>query len=96
MHDGQRSDRGSCVHFLTGVAKVLLADVEFPFSLNWLWGIVAVIWVLCIVSPFVRYQRYRYRFTEEEIDMREGFLFVHRDIVPIERLHKIALESGSG
>lgn len=80
--------------FLTGVAKVLLADVEFPFSLNWLWGIVAVIWVFCIVSPFVRYQRYRYRFTEEEIDMREGFLFVHRDIVPIERLHKIALESG--
>ena len=79
---------------LVGVVMVVFPADERTFSLNWLWGVLAVIWAICIASPFVRYQRYRYRFTEEEIDMREGFLFVHRDIVPIERLHKIALESG--
>lgn len=85
---------GIAFTLIIGVAHLFLKDVTLPLSVNWLWALLAVIWVICIVAPFVRYQRYRYRFTEEEIDMREGFLFVHRDIVPIERLHKIALESG--
>ena len=42
----------------------------------------------------MRYERYRYRFTDEEIDIREGFLSIERNIVPIERLHKVAMVSG--
>lgn len=76
------------------VAYFLLQDEELPFRFNYIWMALAVIWVICIGAPLIRYQRYRYRFSDEDIDMREGFLFVHRDIVPIERLHKIALESG--
>ena len=54
----------------------------------------AVIWVISLIEPFIRYERYRYRFTEEEIDIKEGFLFVERNVVPIERLHKISMLSG--
>lgn len=58
------------------------------------YGIVAVIWISCIVTPFVRYERYRYRFTDEEIDVKEGIIGIERNVVPIERLHKIAMQSG--
>ena len=45
-----------------------------------------------LISPKVRYQRYRYSITEDSIGVKEGFLFIKRSIVPIERLHKIAIE----
>ena len=38
--------------------------------------------------------RYRYAITEDAIDVKEGFIFIKRNIVPIERLHKIAIEKG--
>ncbi|MEG1411041.1 MAG: PH domain-containing protein [Terrisporobacter sp.] len=56
--------------------------------------VVALDIVYLIVSPKVRYERYRYAITEDSIDVKEGFLFITRSIVPIERLHKIAIEKG--
>ena len=47
-----------------------------------------------IISPKVRYERYRYLLNDEEIDVIEGFIFTERKIVPIERLHKIAIMKG--
>lgn len=47
-----------------------------------------------LISPKVRYERYRYILNEEEIDVMEGFIFTKRNIVPIERLHKIAVLKG--
>ena len=38
--------------------------------------------------------RYRYSINEECIDIREGYLFVKRNIVPIERLHKLEISKG--
>lgn len=72
----------------------LIKNVNLPVSPNWIFLIVAVVWLLGILAPFVRYERYRYRFTDEEIDVKEGFLFVERNIVPIERLHKVSMMSG--
>lgn len=77
-----------------GAVWYFLHDNDLPFNMNLIWILAVVIWAVCIIAPFIRYERYRYRFSEEEIDVREGFLFLHRDIVPIERLHKVALESG--
>ena len=77
-----------------GVAWYFLRDSDLPFNANLLWLAAVVIWCISLIIPFVRYERYRYRFSDEDIDVREGFLFLHRDIVPIERLHKVALESG--
>lgn len=47
-----------------------------------------------LVSPYFRYHRYRYSINEECIDIIEGYLFVKRNIVPIERIHKIQTEKG--
>lgn len=79
---------------IIGVAWYFFRKIELPFSVNLIWIVAAVIWAVCLLAPFIRYERYRYRFSEEDIDVREGFIFLHRDIVPIERLHKVALESG--
>ena len=42
-----------------------------------------------IISPCFRFHRYRYSITEEFIDIYEGYIFVERNIVPLERLHKM-------
>ena len=47
-----------------------------------------------LVEPYFRYNRYRYSINEECIDIREGYLFVKRNIVPIERLHKLEISKG--
>ena len=57
-------------------------------------GVVVLDILYLLISPKVRYQRYRYSITEDSIDVKEGFLFTKRSIVPIERLHKIAIEKG--
>lgn len=82
--------------FITiGILVARLFLTTYVPILSWLaWLVLAVVWILLIAAPFVRYQRYRYRFTEEEIDVREGFLFITEEIVPIERLQKVALASG--
>lgn len=69
-------------------------DVRFVISPDIIWGLVAFIWVMTFISPFIRYQRYRYRFTDEEIEVKEGLLAIERNIVPIERLHQVALDAG--
>lgn len=41
------------------------------------------------VSPYFRFHRYRYSITDDFIDIYEGYIFVERNIVPLERLHKM-------
>lgn len=47
-----------------------------------------------VISPYFRFHRYRYSINEECIDIKEGYLFVKREIVPIERLHKLEMQKG--
>ena len=47
-----------------------------------------------LISPYFRYHRYRYCINDECIDVIEGYLFVKRNIVPIERLHKLQTKKG--
>lgn len=56
--------------------------------------IVSIILAIVIVanaaiSPYFRYHRYRYSINDEFIDLYEGYIFVERNIVPLERLHKM-------
>ena len=48
-------------------------------------GLVILDFLYLIVSPKVRHGRYTYSITEDAIDVREGFIFIERSIVPIER-----------
>lgn len=46
------------------------------------------------VEPLVRFYRYLYAIDDECIDIKEGYFFVKRHIVPIERLHKLETAKG--
>lgn len=50
--------------------------------------------IVTIISPKIRYERYRYNIDDEKIDIIEGFIFTERNIVPIKRLHKISINQG--
>jgi len=80
-----------CVGILAGV-WILASDFPGKTIIVIVSGLLSV--VVCAAQPFVRYERYRYRFTDEEIDVKEGYIFTSRDIVPIERLHKISMNAG--
>ena len=57
--------------------------------------IIAIILVFnAIISPVFRFHRYRYKIDEESIDIIEGYVFTQRNIVPIERLHKLQISQG--
>ena len=56
--------------------------------------IIAIVLINAVVSPYFRFHRYRYSINEECIDIKEGYLFVKRAIVPIERLHKLEMQKG--
>lgn len=90
-----------CMYMATFAGSIfLLAGIAFLFwflpmimtegAADTISAILLVLVLLNIlVSPYFRYHRYRYSINEECIDIQEGYLFVTRHIVPIERLHKL-------
>ena len=90
-----------CMYVATALASVIALAVIG--AVNWLWifpkdmdmlkavSLALMILILfdALASPYFRYHRYRYSINEECIDIKEGYLFVKRNIVPIERLHKL-------
>ena len=95
-----------CMYVATALANVIALAVIG--AVNWLWifpkdmdmlkavSLALVILTLfdALASPYFRYHRYRYSINEECIDIKEGYLFVKRNIVPIERLHKLQTLKG--
>lgn len=62
-------------------------DIEIATIIS---TILAIILVLnAVISPYFRYHRYSYKIDDEFIDLREGYIFIERNIVPLERLHKM-------
>lgn len=95
-----------CMYAATGLGSFVLIGVAFmlnklifiPEDMQRAKMIVLAVIVLLIVnaviSPYFRFHRYRYAINEECIDIKEGYLFVKRSIVPIERLHKLEMQKG--
>lgn len=95
-----------CMYAAGAVAGIIILAVIG--AVNWFWLIpsdieigklislilAALTAVDVFVSPYFRYHRYRYSINDECIDIKEGYLFVKRDIVPIERLHKLQTARG--
>lgn len=76
------------------VSNLLLKD-EIPSIVSGvIYGMVAVIIIYSFIVPKIRYERYRFRLTEEEFAVRKGLMVTKTEIVPIERLHKIEVSSG--
>lgn len=65
---------------------------------HWVQIICIVVFVLelleTLISPFFRYHRYRYSLTDEEVQVKQGYIYLEHTIVPISRLHKINIEAG--
>ena len=95
-----------CMYVATGIVSAimiisLLLLNKFIFipeemnTIKLISGIIIVFILLnAIISPHFRFHRYRYAINEECIDIKEGYLFVKREIVPIERLHKLEMQKG--
>lgn len=47
-----------------------------------------------LISPSIRFKRYKYCINDEKIDIIEGFIYITRSIVPIERVHKMQVKQG--
>lgn len=75
---------------------ILMAEsITLPLWLNLIfmtWGLLWIIYLL--ISPAVRYRRYRYLIDREKVMVQEGLWFITREFAPIERLHQIAVKSG--
>lgn len=89
----------SLIVFLVTAAIILvvngLCKDEWPEIVSYvLYGIIGVCFLYLLAAPRIRYERYRYRLTEEGIEVRKGLIVVTTEIVPIERLHKIEVSSG--
>ena len=81
----------------------ILGDIIFLViigAVNYFWlipiSLILVVYTVgaMLIEPYFRYNRYRYSINEECIDIREGYLFVKRNIIPIERLHKLETSKG--
>ncbi len=90
-----------CMYAATVIGSVVGVAVLAAVYLLWLKPddilagkiVTAVLGILLVlnaaVSPYFRFHRYRYDINDEFIDIREGYIFVERSIVPLERLHKM-------
>lgn len=67
-------------------------NIEIGTTVSIVLGIVFI--ANAVISPYFRFHRYRYSITEEFIDIYEGYIFVERNIVPLERLHKMQTLKG--
>lgn len=65
-----------------GIAVILGIALAVVLALN------------ALISPIIRFYRYRYKIDDESIDIIEGYIFVTRSIVPINRLHKLEIIQG--
>ncbi len=90
-----------CMYVATGIGSFIGLAIITAIYLIWLGPddifagkVVALVLGLLLilnaaVSPYFRFHRYRYNINEEFIDIREGYIFVERNIVPLERLQKM-------
>lgn len=81
---------GLTVVILLNILWFVPGNIEVGKTISLMIGILLV--VNAVLSPYFRYHRYRYCINDECIDIEEGYLFVKRNIVPIERLHKLQTE----
>ncbi len=93
-----------CMYIGSGILDIIVAAIVtvawqvFFREEKWAMIIAIVLLAICVfdllINPMIRYRRYLYCIDDECIDVKEGLLFVKRNIVPIERLHKIAVNRG--
>ncbi len=82
-----------CLGILTGILY-FTSLFSYPVVKILFCAVIGLSLLDCLISPFFRYRRYLYTIDTECIYIREGFLWVTETIIPLERLHKIAMSQG--
>ena len=83
-----------------GITGIIVANVMWlipeGIQIGTTISIVVAILIIAnaVISPYFRFHRYRYSINDEYIDIYEGYIFVKRNIVPLERLHKMQTVRG--
>lgn len=57
-------------------------------------AVLVVVLVYMAAAPPVYYARYRYRITEDRVDVRYGVIVIRHILVPIERVHQVEVSRG--
>ncbi|MDR2846290.1 MAG: PH domain-containing protein [Candidatus Methanoplasma sp.] len=92
---------GYAISFI--ILSVILVAVWFFYVADQDWRssyivLTAVILVLLLVyviaAPQIFYMHYRYRITDDRIDVRRGIIIIRRTVVPIERIHQVEVTRG--
>ena len=97
-----------CMRLATAVGVILMVaiaaivwlvlaaeDIRLPLLVHLAFAVWCLAWIVyLLVSPAIRYRRYRYLTDGEKIVVREGLWFVSQVFAPIERIHQIAVKSG--
>lgn len=87
------------IQFVIIAGGLIVANVLFGENLptvlsKIIYIVIGVDFLYLLISPKIRYERYRYRLTAEELEVQRGLVVIRTEIVPIERLHKIEVTSG--
>ena len=74
-------------------SREALGDAYGTVQLIGLAGLVLIL-AYMLAAPPVFYSRYRYKITEDRVDVRSGILFLRHVMVPIERVHQVEVSRG--
>lgn len=95
-----------CMYLSTILVDVILIGIMVAVLKFWIipqnitvvayiiYAVIGVVVCSMVIAPVVRFERYRYRITDDCIEVKEGLLTVTHTIVPMERLHKIETQKG--
>ncbi|MDR0887812.1 MAG: PH domain-containing protein [Candidatus Methanoplasma sp.] len=68
-------------------------DWSFTYEIIAL-ALLIVVLIYVIIAPQIFYRHYRYRITDDRIDVRRGIIIIRRTVVPIERVHQVEVTRG--
>lgn len=75
------------IAYLSGISYFPPLDISLAVVL-------VLLLVYMIISPNIRYNRYKYLIDNEKVIVSEGLIFITTSFVPIERIHQITVNRG--
>ncbi|CAN5202300.1 hypothetical protein BH18ACT10_BH18ACT10_09680 [soil metagenome] len=75
-------------------ALLMFVDVSFFFGVLPALVAVALLLLMVVVAPTLRWRRWRYEIREDEVDLQRGILWIARTLVPLARIQHVDTRSG--
>ncbi|MBO9307827.1 PH domain-containing protein [Thermomicrobium sp.] len=87
---------GGIVIATAGLASWLVVRFQLPWLLIVLVWVVALVaaWVLAWLVPRIRWERWRYRIGERQIELQRGVLVITRTLIPLARVQHVDTKQG--